>query len=133
MNDTEIYADSILSIIISLGIPLIFYVLNAFLLGKVFEKAGLEQWKAWVPIYSSWKFLELGGQKGWWILVAFIPFIGQIAATVFLCIAAYNIGISLGKSGAWVVLYIFLSIIWAGILAFDDSRWNGQQAKSYNY
>lgn len=133
MNNTELYGDSLLAGFISLIVPLAIYAVFAFFLGRVFEKAGLEQWRAWIPVYSSWKFLELGGQKGWIILLAFIPFVGQIAVTVFLCIAAYNIGISFGKSGAWVVLYFFLSIIWAAIIAFDDSRWNGQQAKSYTY
>ena len=43
---------------------LIGYVINSFLLSRIFKKAGVEQWKAWVPIYNVWIMLELGNQKG---------------------------------------------------------------------
>ncbi|MCL2530250.1 MAG: DUF5684 domain-containing protein [Coriobacteriia bacterium] len=48
----------------------------------------------------------------------------SIVAAVFCCMSAYQIGRKLGKDGAWVVLYIFLSIIWLGIVALDKSVWN---------
>jgi hypothetical protein len=99
------------------------YVVTALFLSKIFVKAGEPAWKAWVPGYNTWVFLELGGQAGWWILVALVPIVG-IAASVFMCIAAYNVGLRFGKTGAWVVLYIFLPYVWFGILAFDRSVWN---------
>jgi len=101
------------------------YVVTSWFLSKIFVKAGEPAWKGWVPVYNSWTFLELGGQAGWWALVAFVPFVG-IASTVFLCIAAYNIGLRFAKSSAWVVLYIFVPYVWWGILAFDRSVWNPQ-------
>jgi len=106
------------------GLALIIgYVVISILMAKIFIKMGEEAWKAWVPIYSSWVFLELGGQKGWLILLTFLPFVNIIPA-IFMIIAAYNIGLSLGKSGAWVLLYIFLSPVWFLILAFDSSTHN---------
>src|SRR5690606_14272921 len=30
----------------------------------------------------------------------------------------------LQKEAVWVVLYVFLSLVWLGIVAFDKSRWN---------
>lgn len=105
------------------------YVISSWFLAGVFKKMGEEQWKAWVPFYNYWVFLEWGGFKGAWLLIilaSFIPFIGGlagIALTVLLAIAAYNIGKGFNKDGVWVVLYIFLSIVWTGILAFDSSRY----------
>jgi hypothetical protein len=77
-----------------------------------------------IYVLTAW-FLRLGGQAGWWALVAFVPFVG-IASGVFICLAAYNIGLRFGKTGAWVVLYILVPYVWWGIFAFDRSVWNPQ-------
>lgn len=99
------------------------YVLHAFLLSRIFKKAGVKQWIAWVPFYNSWKLLELGGQQGFWAVLAIIPVVNIVSA-VFMYIAMYHIGLKLGKSEAWVVLAIFLPTIWMAILAFDSSKWS---------
>ncbi|MGO2747422.1 large exoprotein [Microbacterium sp.] len=116
------------------------YVLTSWFLMKVFEKAGVQgKWRAWVPVYNSMIFLKLGDMSPWLILYAigasivlsWIPLLGQIipiAIGVVMIIAAYRVGQKLQKEGAWVVLYIFLSIVWLGINAFDKSRWNAQIA-----
>jgi hypothetical protein len=99
-----------------------FYALNAWFLSLVFRKVGIRRWKAWVPVYNSWVFLELGGQQGWLAILALIP-IANIVAFVFMCIAAYNVGLAFAKEGAWVVLYVFLPWLWLAIVGFDSSRW----------
>jgi hypothetical protein len=98
------------------------YVVSSWFTGRVFAKAGIPQWKGWVPFYNIWVFLELGGQPGWLAVLAWIPG-ANLVTTVFRCIAAYRIGLGFGKQGAWVVLYIFVSIIWLGIVGLDRSRW----------
>ncbi len=108
---------------------LVIYALFAFILGRIFSKAGEAQWKAWVPVYNSWVFLEIGGQKGFWAILAFIPLI-NIASIVFMIIAAIKIGEHLGKSGAFVLLYVFLPIVWYLWLAFDSSTWQGLDASA---
>lgn len=100
------------------------YVINSLLLSRLFKKAGVEQWKAWVPVYNVWVMLELGGQKGWWAILMLIPVV-NIVALVFYFIAAYHIGLKLGKEGVFVLLAIFLPIVWLIWLAFDKSTWNG--------
>lgn len=114
------------------------YVLSSLFLMKIFEKAGVEgKWRAWVPVYNGMIFLKLGDMSPWLVLYAvgaslllsWIPVIGQIvpiAAAVLMVLAAYRVGQKLQKEGAWVVLYIFLSIVWLGINAYDKSRWNTQ-------
>ncbi len=129
-STSDLSAGAVAGILIfSVVFAIIIYVVFAFFLSRVFKKAGLEAWKAWVPVYNQWLFLELGGQKGWIVLLAFlgiIPIIGGIGglvAFVFSCIAAYHIGEKFGKESWWVVLYIFVSPVWLGILAFDSSKW----------
>lgn len=103
---------------------LLAYVVGSYLLSRIFRKAGLDQWKAWVPVYNNWKTYELGGQQGWWAILMFVPVV-NVAAAVFFYIAAYNIGLKLQKEGWFVILAIFLPIVWLAWLAFDKSTWNG--------
>lgn len=103
------------------------YVVGAIFMGMMFKKAGIPAWKAWVPVYSTWTFLEMGDQKGWislLLLLSWIPLLGfipAIVAFVFLCIAAYRIGLGFGKEPWFVVLYIFLGLVWLIWLAVDKT------------
>lgn len=100
------------------------YVITGIFLMKLFKKAGIESpWAAWVPIYNMWKLLEIGGQPGYWAVLALIPLV-NIASVVFMYIAAYNIGLKLGKEGAFILLAIFLFPVWLIWLATDDSKWD---------
>jgi len=99
------------------------YVVSAIFLGMIFKKAGVESWIAWVPFYNSWKLLEIGGQQGFWAILAVIPFVNIVSA-VFVFIAMYNIGLKLGKSGGFLALGIFLPLVWLIWLAVDKSTWN---------
>lgn len=103
------------------------YVVTALCLGRIFKKAGVEQWKAWVPVYNSWVMLELGDQQGFWAVLALIPIV-NIVAGIFMIIAMYHIGLKLGKPGAFVLLAIFLTPVWLIWLAVDNSKWQGQEA-----
>ncbi|MCL2174091.1 hypothetical protein FWH58_02215 [Candidatus Saccharibacteria bacterium] len=51
---------------------LIMYVLNAFLLGRLFRKAGVPAWKAWVPVLNIWKLFQIGGRAGVWALLPLV-------------------------------------------------------------
>jgi hypothetical protein len=108
------------------------YVVTAIFLSKVFKKAGVEGWKAWVPIYNSWVTLELGEQPGWLsllVLTSWIPLVGFVTAIVFYvfhALAAYKIGLKFGKEGVFVLLAIFLPIVWVIWLAVDKTAvWKG--------
>jgi uncharacterized membrane protein YgcG len=113
----------------------IFYCVSAFFMMRLFRKANVEAWKAWVPVVNVWTFLKLGGYPGWIALLAFaniIPFIGWlgvIVVLVFECLAAYQIGAKLRKDGVWVILYIIFSIVWLGICGLDRSVWNDSLGK----
>ncbi|WP_344296676.1 DUF5684 domain-containing protein [Agromyces neolithicus] len=96
------------------------YVLSAVFLSKIFAKTGAAAWPAWVPVYNSWRMLELGGQPGWLALLVLVP-VGNIVAAVFLVIAAYRIGLGFGKSGAWAVLYFFVPLVWGALVAYGNT------------
>lgn len=99
------------------------YVVTAIFLGKIFKKANTPAWIAWVPVYNTWRILQLGGQQGWWALVAFIPLV-NIASVVFMFIAMYHIGKKLGKDDMFILLAIFLPLVWVIWLGADKSTWD---------
>ncbi len=115
--------------------PILYVVLSIFLM-KIFEKAGVQgKWRAWVPVYNSMILFKLGDMSPWLVLyslgatllLAWIPVIGwlvPLATLALSAMAAWRVGLKLQKEAAWVVLYVFLSPVWMGILAFDKSRWN---------
>ena len=104
------------------------YVIMALGLMRIFKKAGVEGWIAWVPFYNNWKLLEIGGQQGFWAVLAIIPFVNIVSA-IFIIIAMYHVGLKLGKSGVFVLLAIFLPLIWVLILGFDSSKWQDKEAE----
>ncbi len=98
------------------------YAVGAFLMSRIFKKAGAPQWAAWVPVYNTWKLLELGGQQGFWAVLMVVPFV-NIVSVIFMYIAMFHIGKKLGKEDWFVLLAIFLPIVWMIWLGFDDSKW----------
>lgn len=99
------------------------YALSAWLLSRIFKKAGVNPGIAWVPVYNVWKMLELGDQQGFWSILLFLPIVSYVAV-VFLYIAYYRIGLKFEKSGVFVLWAIFFSPVWLIWIAFDDSKWH---------
>jgi hypothetical protein len=113
------------------------YVVASLFYMRLFDKAGVQgRWRAWVPVYNMMVFLKLGDLNPWWWLILvvaggllspiFIGYLILLAASVYVILAAYRVQTKLGKEPAWIILYIFLAIVWLGIMAFDKSRWNTQ-------
>ena len=131
MSDTAAAGIAMTMIVFGLFFVVVAYVVNAFLLSRIFKKAGVEQWKAWVPVYSTWVMYELGDQQGFWAVLMFVPIVNIVAA-IFMFIAMYNIGLKLGKEGAFVLLAIFLPIVWFIWLAVDSSTWKDKKTVAPN-
>lgn len=123
----------LVTILVTLVFIIIFYVIYSIFLGMVFKKAGIEAWKAWVPIYNNWVLLEMGGQKGWIALLTLIPG-GSLVTAVFMYIAMYHIAIAFGKDAMlFIILAIFAPIIWVIWLGVDKTAvWNAALAKPVN-
>jgi Family of unknown function (DUF5684) len=110
----------------------VYYVLMGLSFMKLFRKVGVEPWAAWVPFFNVWRILELGGQPGWFSLFVIIS-PGAIVTAVFECIAAHRVGLAFRKSGAWVVLFIFLPFVWAWLLAADGELYDPHLPAQHGY
>ena len=104
-----------------------YYVLMAFAYMSFFRKVGVEPWIGWVPIYNMWKWLQVGGQQGWFALLVLVPF-GSYVYLVFNGIGMYRTGKAFGKDGSWVVLGLFLPFVWLFMLGSQKEvyhpEWN---------
>lgn len=119
-------AAAIVTIVASLIIIAASYVVSAFLISRLFKKAGVDQWRAWVPVYNNWIVYQLGGQAGWWSIIMFVPVV-NIVSSIMMYIAMYDIGLKFGKPGVFVLWAIFIPLVWWMWLWLDDSKWTGQQ------
>lgn len=50
--------------------------LPSFGLAKMFQKAGVAQWKAYVPFYNTWVMQDLAKRPKHWVFWQFIPVVG---------------------------------------------------------
>ncbi len=66
-----------LSIILSI-------VFGALFFSKLFVKAGRKPWEAFVPIYNYVVLLEIIKRPKWWIILVFIPVVGNILVLVLI-------------------------------------------------
>jgi small-conductance mechanosensitive channel len=114
-------------LVITVVAATIVYLIMALSLTRIFKKAGVQSWKAWVPVYNVWIILELGGQKGYWAALTIIPVI-NIAAAIFILIAMHHIGRQLGKEDTFVLIAIFFPLVWYIWLAVDKSTWQGKKS-----
>ncbi|MEM7372863.1 MAG: signal peptidase I [Bacteroidota bacterium] len=64
-----------------------FLIYGGFTVGlyKLFEKAGIEAWKALIPVYSSVLWAKLIGKPIWWVVLLFIP-LAQVLVLVAMVI-----------------------------------------------
>ncbi len=46
-------------------------------LSGMFNKAGIDKWKAFIPFYNTWCMVKLMGLKKYWFILQFIPIGGQ--------------------------------------------------------
>jgi len=123
-DDATAAGNILLTLLFMLITMIISYVITALLLARIFKKADVESWKAWVPVYNNWVLLELGGQKGYWAVLALIPLVNIVSA-IFVLIAMYHIGLRFGKHGQFVLLAFFVPLVWYIWLAYDNSTWRG--------
>ena len=101
------------------------YVIYSYFLSRIFKKAGVQQYIAWIPVYNLWKTLEIGGQQGYWAVLSLIPGV-NLVSYIFLILAELNIGRKLQKEDWFVLVGIFAPVIWVIWLAVDKSKWNAK-------
>lgn len=57
-------------------VQLLLLVLPSFGAAKMFEKAGVASWKAYIPFYNTWVMQELAGRPKHWVFWQLIPVVG---------------------------------------------------------
>lgn len=100
------------------------YIFYAVCYMKLFDKAYVAKWKAWVPFVNTWALFEICGFPGWITLLSFVP-LANFAFLIISLISMYRLPICYGKSSGWGVLNIFFPIIVIPIIAFGDSEYCG--------
>ena len=123
------YSDASTGILAGIGAGMIILWLAIMIfvivcMWKVFVKAGKPGWAAIVPIYNAWVLLEIGGEEGWKILLAFIPIVGSILVLIYTIKAYLEIARRFGKETWFGILMIFFAPIMFAILAFTDAKYN---------
>lgn len=127
---------ALLTMVLSLAVGVLFYVVSAYFLSKVFDKAGVEgKWRAWVPVYNMMVFFKLGDLSPWLVLyllggglvlsVVGIGFLFSLLMLGVSMVAAYRVGQKLGAEPVMVVLWI-LPVVWLIVMGINSSRWNPQ-------
>ena len=125
-GSAPVMTDSVLiAIAVSAVLSVALYVWTAWSLSAVFKKAGEEGWQAWVPVLNTIVLLRLGGFSGWFVLLALVPVLGQIALLVVLIMAFHHINLSFGVGVGMTVLAALLLPVWASILGWGSARWIG--------
>ncbi|MGV8884115.1 MAG: DUF5684 domain-containing protein [Microbacteriaceae bacterium] len=98
------------------------YLLMGFSLSAFFRKTGVEPWKGWVPVYSYYEWLRIGGQNGQWVWFLFIPGV-NIVTSIFIYIGMHATGKAFRKDVGFLVLGIFFPYVWLLMLAYGNSRY----------
>jgi hypothetical protein len=102
-------------------IALVFYILVAVGLWKVFTKAGYPGILAIIPIVNLIFLVKIAGMSGWFALLYLVP----IANLVLAIIVAFKLGARFGKGGVFSFLLLLLfPYIGYLILGFGDSRYS---------
>lgn len=115
---------------------LIFYLIKAVGRYKMFKKANIEGWKAFIPIYNTVLECELSGVSTNWVIVSVglsfcMFFLGPLAIIAvagqlyFSIILALSLAKSYGKSESFGIGLLFLGPIFYPILGFDKSEYIG--------
>lgn len=124
---------------------IIFYVLQSIFMMQLFKKAKVAGWKAWIPVVNVWTFLQIGGQKGWWV---FAGVAGALIGGIFYAIAGgtaalgdtSNVGVDVAIGGTAMIGYLvmlagsILMVVFEIIAAYNIGKklgWGGGMTVIY--
>ncbi len=99
---------------------LIFYILMAIALWRIFQKAGLPGILGIIPIVNLFFLVKIAGMSMWLGLLYLIPIVGF----VFSIVVAFKLGSAFGKGGGFSFFLLWLfSFVGYLILGFGSSRY----------
>jgi hypothetical protein len=91
---------------------------------KVFEKAGEPGWASIVPIYNYCVLFKISGKPMWWVVVAFIPFVGGLILIVLMILAMIDLAPKFGKDTGFAIGMILLPFVFFPILGFGSAQYS---------
>ena len=90
---------------------------------KIFQKAGIEGWKALIPFYNIYLLLEVAGYNGFLMFLIFVPSIGSLVVAILL---ALGLAKNFGKSVLFAIFGLLIfSIVGYLMLAFGSDKYLG--------
>ncbi len=102
-------------------VSLVWYVLVAVALWKVFSKAGYPGILAIIPIVNVFVLVKIAGYSAWLGLLYLIP----IVNFVFSIMVAFRVGRGFGKGGAYSFFLLWLfPFIGYFLIGFGDARYS---------
>jgi signal peptidase I len=89
-----------------------------FGLSKLFAKAGIESWKAWIPFYNFYCLSKLLGKPWWWCLIMAVPGVNILMYGVY----GFNVARAFNKpSNADLLFASILPYIFFVKIGFDPT------------
>ncbi len=102
-------------------ISIIAYVFYSYCLMKIFEKAGITKWFAWVPYVNYYGMWQITGREILWLILLFVPYVNIVALFVIFI----DVAKAFGKTTGYGVGLTLLGFIFLPMLAFGDSTYLG--------
>ncbi len=97
---------------------LILVLASFFGLGKLFTKAGIESWKAYVPIYNFYVLAKLLDKPWWWCLIMVVPGVNIMMYGVY----GFNVARAFNKPSNTDLMYAsILPYVFFVKIGFDDT------------
>lgn len=97
---------------------LVLVLASFFGLSKLFTKAGLESWKAWIPVYNFYVLAKLLGKPSWWCLIMIVPGVNILMYGVY----GFNVARAFNKPSNQDLLFAsILPYIFFVKIGFDDT------------
>ena len=100
---------------------IIWYILLAIALWRVFTKAGRAGILAIIPIVNVFVLVKIAGLSYWWVLLYLVPIVNIILSIV----VAFRIGRAFDKGGLFSFFFLWMiSFIGYFIIGFGSSRYS---------
>lgn len=97
---------------------LILVLASFYGLSKLFTKAGVEGWKAWIPIYNFYVLAKLLDKPWWWCLIMIVPGVNILMYGVY----GFNVARAFNKPSTQELLFAsVLPYIFFVKIGFDDT------------
>ncbi|WP_394554658.1 DUF5684 domain-containing protein [Agromyces sp. MMS24-JH15] len=94
------------------------YIWTGIAFAKLFARLSAEPWRGWVPVLNVAEVFALAGMSRWTVLLLAVPVVSLYGLWRF-GVAAHRIGALFGRGVGFAVLAVFVSPLWATLLAFS--------------